>query len=881
MEEALISSFGSSVGTELFKVFHQRIVLYCNVRREVEEMKRLGEQLNVSLVKADELQARDKDENRRVWMLQVRAAVCEIEVIMDMFNLEERLWKYHSFILRCAFIPRRWARLCRISEKMLQIKPKIEGLITQKEKHVAAKASSSTSSSSSLDPTRRFRRVLHNTKENFAVVGMERAKGTLIGELVKDDVERRVVPIVGMPGSGKTTLAKHVYISDDTKRHFDCRTWADVSQDYNVKGVLLRLLQNVGVVLSDEEKKMAEEEIMGKLNNFLENKRYLVVLDDLWTQQAWDDFEKAFPNGKSGSKIMLTSRNERLAAYADPRSQPVVPEMLSEKESWDLFCNRTFNDADPPGDFPQDLKHCGEKMVKKCGGLPLAIVVLGGLLSTKRRLIHEWESVLRNINWKLGKEERLRSIIDLSYDDLPYNLKSCFLYTSLFPEDFRIKGRRLIGVWIAEGYIRQEGEETLHEAAENALMELISRGMVQVEEMNSLGRVKSCRLHDVLRDFSIVKAKEDGFGEALKANIILSLDMPSIEKSLCPRLGVHIPSESRVSIRTILEQVATYNKHARSILFMTYGLSFIGEMPTFNEVKLLRVLDLEGLGRRCEVPKEIGNLIHLRYLGMRHIYVIGPFPCTIGNLQKLQTLDLSEGNASMPDVLWKMEELRILRLPFGSPTSQLRMDNLKNLHTLKGEVGSWMKKNTSTFTNVVKLFVGARSREEVSEVIAFVDGLASLQCLSIWCGLYYEKEIFSTVPLQFGGINCQRLVKLEFKGPFRARALPNPCEFPPNLTTLKLKSILLAEDPMPTLEKLPNLTHLCLSSSYNGTSMVCKAQGFPRLLKLQLSEVPFLQEWIVEEGAAPHLHHLTIHSCWKLKKVPEAFRFVAIINKDF
>ncbi|KAK9122120.1 hypothetical protein Syun_019737 [Stephania yunnanensis] len=371
MAEALISSFGSYVGQELFKVFHQRIVLYCKVHREVEEMKTLGGQLNVSLVKADELQARDKDVNRREWMVQVRDAVCEIEVIMDMFDLEERLRTYHSFILRCAFIPRRWARLCRISEKILQIKPKIEGLITQKEKHVAEKASTS----SSLDPTRRFRRVLHNTKENFAMVGMERAKGTLIGELVKDDVERRVVTIVGMPGSGKTTLAKHVYISDETKRHFDCRTWADVSQDYNLKGVLLRLLQNVGVVLSDEEKKMAEEEIMGKLNNLLENKRYLVVLDDLWTQQAWDDFEKAFPNGKSGSKIMLTSRNERLAAYADLRSQPVVPEMLSEKESWDLFCNRTFNNADP-GDFPQDLKHCGEKMVKKCGGLPLAIVVL-------------------------------------------------------------------------------------------------------------------------------------------------------------------------------------------------------------------------------------------------------------------------------------------------------------------------------------------------------------------------------------------------------------------------------------------------------------------------------------------------------------------------
>ncbi|KAK9122119.1 hypothetical protein Syun_019736 [Stephania yunnanensis] len=358
-------------------------------------------------------------------------------------------------------------------------------------------------------------------------------------------------------------------------------------------------------------------------------------------------------------------------------------------------------------------------------------------------------------------------------------------------------------------------------------MELISRGMVQVEKMNSLGIVKSCRLHDVLRDFSIVKAKEDGFGEV----------MSSIKKSVCPRLGVHISSE-----RVGFGEVAAYNKHARSILFMFDHEKYITKMPTFNEVKLLRVLDLEGLEGRCKFPKEIGNLIHLRYLGMKHISVIGPIPCTISNLQKLQTLDLSgmhrffEGNASMPDVLWKMEELRILCLP-SVTTKQLRMDNLRNLHTLKGvKVGSWMKKNTSTFTNVVKLNVRTQSREEVSEVIPFVDGLTSLQCLSIRCSLYYgEKEIFSTVPLQFGGINCQQLVKLKFYGYFPARALPNPCEFPPNLTILKLDSIALEEDPMPTLEKLPNMTHLYLSELYYGTSMVCKAQGFPRLQKLQLS----------------------------------------------
>ncbi|KAK9122073.1 hypothetical protein Syun_019690 [Stephania yunnanensis] len=261
-------------------------------------------------------------------------------------------------------------------------------------------------------------------------------------------------------------------------------------------------------------------------------------------------------------------------------------------------------------------------------------------------------------------------------------------------------------------YAKRERRQ-VHEAAENALMELISRGMVQVEKMNSLGIVKSCRLHDVLRDFSIVKAKEDGFGEV----------MSSIKKSVCPRLGVHISLE-----RDGFGEVAAYNKHARSILFMFDHESYITKMPTFN-----------------------------------------------------------------------------------------------------------------------------KSREEVSEVIPFVDGLTSLQCLSIRCSLDCgEKEIFSTVPLQFGGINCQQLVKLKFYGYFPARALPNPCEFPPNLTILKLDSIALEEDPMPTLEKLPNMTHLYLWSYTMVRPWSAKRKAFLGSKNYNSLEAPYLEEWIVEEGAAPH-----------------------------
>ncbi|KAK9082616.1 hypothetical protein Scep_029087 [Stephania cephalantha] len=173
------------------------------------------------------------------------------------------------------------------------------------------------------------------------------------------------------------------------------------------------------------------------LNDALENKQYLVVLDDLWNQQAWDDLRGAFPNGKLRSKVLLASRDHKIGTYADPQSQPVVPEKLLKEEGWALFCKKAFNDD--PSNCPKDLKDYGEKMVEKCGGLPLAIIVLRGLLSTKRRSVYEWDKVLRNMNWNLGNEEQLKTMIAKTYEELSYHLKSCFIYMSLFPEDCHIK----------------------------------------------------------------------------------------------------------------------------------------------------------------------------------------------------------------------------------------------------------------------------------------------------------------------------------------------------------------------------------------------------------------------------------------------------------
>ncbi|KAL7249329.1 hypothetical protein ACSBR1_011478 [Camellia fascicularis] len=192
-------------------------------------------------------------------------------------------------------------------------------------------------------------------------------------------------------------------------------------------------------------------------------------------------------------RYVLTTRNANLASitsteyYGDVYNlQPLPPE-----ESWTLFCRKTFME----NSCPSHLERLSKAILNRCEGLPLAIVAISGLLSTKdKSSVDEWNKIYRSFGAELEGNDRLLSmkkILSLSYLDLPYYLKFCFLYLSVFPEDCFIDHWRLIRLWVAEGFVEMKAGMTVEEVAEGYLNELINRSLVQVAEMRSDGRIKT------------------------------------------------------------------------------------------------------------------------------------------------------------------------------------------------------------------------------------------------------------------------------------------------------------------------------------------------------------------------------------------------------
>eukprot|EP00261_Vitis_vinifera_P038332 XP_019079575.1 PREDICTED: putative disease resistance protein At1g50180 [Vitis vinifera] len=466
----------------------------------------------------------------------------------------------------------------------------------------------------------------------------------LLEQLMKPDKRCSVVSICGMGGLGKTTLAKKVYHHVHVRRHFDHAAWSSISQYFNVREAVQGIL--IQLTSADEGHKakirnMRDEELFESVYKIQEEKKCLVILDDMWKIGDWESLKPAFPLHKAGSKILLTTRMQAVASHADPQGFLYQPELLSEEKSWELLRTKAFPKDD--GRDPTTINNwelLGKEMAKDCGGLPLAVVVLGGLLATKHHT-YEWERVHKHTKSYLrkgkGKYEQQGSgvadVLALSYQDLPYQLKSCFLYLGHFPEDQEIHTKALIRMWVAEGIVSRVEEETPEDVAEGYLDELIGRCMIQVGRRGSNGRVQTCRLHDLMRDLCLSKAEEENFLEIVNLQQMetFSSSMPTTRTSNKVRrraifLDRCSPLESVEEARllsvngdegansyvNLIPQNGTY---LRSLL--TFHAQYSSIIPKvlrntdWKNFKLLRVLSLERLPfkENNNIPEALGNLI--------------------------------------------------------------------------------------------------------------------------------------------------------------------------------------------------------------------------------------------------------------------------------
>ncbi|XP_019704027.1 putative disease resistance RPP13-like protein 3 isoform X2 [Elaeis guineensis] len=684
-------------------------------------------------------------------------------------------------------------------------------------------------------------------------IGFEHDKERLVKLLVDSENKKRsVISIVGMGGLGKTTLAKNVYNDPAVRKYFDAFAWVAVSINYRVIELLKDIVKKVmeikekketttGITLEELEQ-MGEEEVTEHLHNFLKDKRYLVVMDDVWSVDVWRQMHHIFPNGNNGSRILLTTRNVEVARRAEPWIPPHELHPLNDTQSLELFRRKAFP---PKQDVPTELAALAKGLAKRCGGLPLALVVLGGFLSEKdhdtwSRVAKSWESS--------GDGQECLSILGSSYDNLPYPLKPCFLYIAAFPEDSTISASKLVRLWVAEGFVPQEQTRTMEETARDWLDNLVQRCMIQVVKRSvAYGRVKSISIHDMLRDFGLSEARKDGFLH------VCSSDNMAISDGLSSRRAAF---HHRIN-----DEIANSSAHLRTLLGFKLVLNDTTAVGRFlNGLNLLRVLDLEDATDLRKLPRQIGNMIHLRYLGLRNTG-LKRLPSSIGDLLNLQTLDVRETNIFwLPKSFWKIRMLRHLYINIDMFLSAKIPGDHKNLQTLQIT-------GLGGFVNVYHF------RRSFGKALGKMDSLVSL---------LLNVRLLPMDVLCAWAPNLHHLRSLNLYGQLllEQQQLPDGCQFPPNLTKLILRESKLEHDPMPVLEKLPNLRLLALKLDvYLGKSMSCSAGGFPRLQHLILEGLHHLEEWRVGVGAMPCLTHLTIDGCWKLKMLPEGLECVTTLRE--
>ncbi|KAJ4974355.1 hypothetical protein NE237_007529 [Protea cynaroides] len=871
MAEGTIISFATKLGeivVEEYKFLEGVEEQVVSLRDELEW---------ISSFLRDAAVLRSKYERVDVWVSQIRDLAYDAEDVLDIFIHKEKKLKERN-IMGLIHYPRRLITLHKLGNQIDSINKRIEKISTCRSKYAIDKLEDKYSLGKDMALNKRRELVV----EGDDVVGFDiQSKNVtekLLGE--KDDsLQFHVISIVGMAGAGKSTLARKVY--DDVKNKFDSCAWINVSQEFKSES----LLQSI------KDQNPRNNEDLGKL---------LVVLDDVWRTQDWDalhsDVLKKIKSTSTEIRVLLTSRYTAVATHANSRIKPYDIEKLDEKMGLELLKKKVFHKEN----FPSELKELAEKIVQKCHGLPLAIAVLGGLLSTKQKTTDVWNKVLESASWQLLQDSTdCPEILALSYDNLPNFLKPCFLYFGLFPEDKLINCESLIQLWIAEGFIQKRGAESMEDVAEDYLEELIQRNMIQVEVCGLNGSVNYCRIHDLLREFAISKGRQDKFLD------ILGDKCWETHHTMSRRLAIH--STKKKEKGTEVVDSSSLNGPRSMLCFdnLISNVRSLEDKSFYKSFKLLRVLYLGGKQMKLQsLPHEIGELVLLKYLNLSGASMLIRLPSSIRNLRNLLTLDISRtGISGIPGPVFELEELRyfhgsnrpLLDTSSGNGVScslvqrkiidyyyhsgiggapPPRIGRLRNLRTLSFAGDNWTcDDDFSQLTYLRKLHIYRVQMDRVG--VALFNSILKF---------IYLRELYiqwDEGKLQFQGSLSQHVHLYEATLEGEVEKLPNA--FPPNLTELHLWDTALKQEEgdrvIQTLADLKNLKFLNLSKALEGKQMVFPAKGFPNLIRLDIGSSRNLEEWKVEERSLPNLKFLTLWQLNSLRELPDGLRQVTTLQE--
>ncbi|XP_073285277.1 putative disease resistance protein RGA1 [Primulina huaijiensis] len=419
------------------------------------------------------------------------------------------------------------------------------------------------------------------------IFGRDEERETLVQKLLHDMADQddlSVCAMWGMGGIGKTTLAQLVYNDERVEKHFESRIWVCVSEDFSLQRLVKAILESVqgggcSVTELDPLLRLLQEKLRGK--------KFLLVLDDVWNedQSLWDPLKEALRCGSKGSGVMVTTRNEkisRMMATAEIMSHRIG--YLSYVDSWSLFKRRAF--ACRTED--ENLVGIGEEIVKKCGGVPLAIKAVGSLMRFKSHE-SEWLAVKESETWNLPDHGNdIFPVLMLSYDNLSPQMRQCFSYCCIFPKDHWMDRDELIQLWMANGFLHEEGQKNLYLIGRSIFEELVRRSFLQDAEKHQIGKMR-CKMHDLMHDLAESVMRRETY-RMVDFNV---QKIPPRVRHLSCDLSLQMIKEKRDKLRLLsvdtVHSLIHMNLYADDVKHRGYLLSFISNQQH------LRVLEFCGI----------------------------------------------------------------------------------------------------------------------------------------------------------------------------------------------------------------------------------------------------------------------------------------------
>ncbi|XP_004489884.1 putative disease resistance protein RGA4 [Cicer arietinum] len=621
----------------LSSLIQNELGLFFGFDRDLKSLASLLTTIKATLEDAEEQQF----SNRAIkdWLLKLKDAAHVLDDILDECATKALEMEYKGLSRKVqssflsSFHPKHVAFRYKIAKKMKSIRERLDEVAEEKSKfHLT-------------EIVREKRIGVLDWRQTTSIIsqpqvyGRDGHKDKIVDFLVGDGSQLEdlsVYPIVGLGGLGKTTLAQLVFNDERIVNHFELSIWVCVSEDFSLKRMTRAIIESTTKKACED---LDLEPLQRRLQDVLQRKRYLLVLDDVWNekQEKWRELKPLLACGGKGASILVTTRLWKVAKIMGT-TPPHELSKLSDIDCWGLFKQRAFG----PNEVEQaELVVIGKEIIKKCGGVPLAAIALGSLLCFKREE-KEWLYIKESKLWNLQDEDYVMPALRLSYLNLSVKLRQCFAICALFPKDERINKQFLIELWMANGFISSNEMLDEEDIGNEVWNELYWRSFFQDIEIDEFGKVRSFKMHDLVHDLA------------------------------------HSVSEDVCCITNNDDILNTFER-IRHLSF--YRESSIWEVNSIQlrSAKSLKTYTRKGVGGDNHLPRVL-NFYSLRALELEYIEAV---PSSIGHLKHLRYLNLSWSDfETLPESICKLWNLQILKLDNCYKLQQLP-NNLIRLKALK------------------------------------------------------------------------------------------------------------------------------------------------------------------------------------------------------